>query len=101
MKKTIDLNHPKVKYPRMIEGAKNDIRKYIKRERRKELPEGADFWDFDCKFGFTEAEAKTVHEKEISKFIDIAAAKELSSFYVEILRKPGHRSQKIDPKPAQ
>lgn len=91
MKKTIKLDHPKIKYPRMIEGAKNEVRKYIKRERRKELPEGADYWDFDCKFGFTEAEAKPVHEKEICKLIDEVKTRALTSFYVEILRKPAQR----------
>mgnify|MGYP000645644891 CR=1 FL=1 len=57
MKKTFELTHPKVKYPRLVDGVKNDVRKYVKRERRKDLPEGVDFWDFDCKFGDTEAEA--------------------------------------------
>lgn len=94
MKKTISLEHPKIKYPRMIEATKNEVRKYIKRERRKELPEGADFWDFDCKFGFTEAEAQPIHEKEISKCIDEVEAKQLNSFYIEILRKPGYRTKK-------
>lgn len=94
MKKTITLDHPKIKYPRMIEAAKNEIRKYIKRERRRALPEDADFWDFDCQFGVTEAEAAPVHEKEICKLIDEVEANELKSFYVEILRKPARREQK-------
>lgn len=94
MKKTIDLTHPKIKYDRMVEGVKNDVRKYLKRERRKELPEGTDFWDFDCKFGDTEAEAKVIHLAEIDKCINDAAARELQSFYVEILAKPGIRTKK-------
>ena len=61
MKKTFNLTHPKIKYPRMVDAAKNEVRKYIKRERRKELPEGVDFWDFDCRFGDAEAEAKVIH----------------------------------------
>lgn len=92
MKKTYSLIHPKIKVPRLIDSIKYDVRKYLKRERRKELPEGVDYWDFDCKFGHTEDVAKVVHVAEISKSIDSALDQELDSFYVEILAKPGHRN---------
>ncbi len=94
MKKTFELTHPKIKYARRIDSVKNDVRKYIKRERRKALPEGADFWDFDCKFGDTEATAQTIHLSEIDKQITDAAVRELKSFYIEILVKPGVRTKK-------
>ncbi len=92
MKKTYSLIHPKIKVPRLVDSIKHDVRKYLKRERRKELPEGVDYWDFDCKFGPTEDVAKVVHVAEISKSIDSALDQELDSFYVEILAKPGHRN---------
>ena len=91
MKKTFTLTHPKIKYDRLIDGVKHDIKKYIKRERNKQLPEEADFWDFDCKFGNTEAEAEVVHLKEINKKIDEAASAAQKSFYIEILVKEGFR----------
>jgi hypothetical protein len=94
MKKTFTLTHPKIKTPRLFEGVKKDIRKYIKRERKKELPENFDFWDFDCKFGATEAEAKKVHVAELTKCIDEAEKQQLESFYVEILRKKAKRTKK-------
>jgi len=94
MKKTFKLIHPKIKYPRLIETAKSEIRKYIKRERRKTLPEGVDFWDFDCKFGDTEAEAQKVHLSQLTECIDRIAEKQLLSFYVEILAKSGYRTKK-------
>lgn len=94
MKKTFNMTHPKVKTARLYEGAISDIRKYMKRERRKELPDGVDFWDFDCKFGFCEEEAQTVHPAELSKCIQEAEKKNQTSFYVEVLRKPGHRQKK-------
>jgi len=97
MKKTFNLTHEKIKYPRMIERSKSEIRKYIKRERRKELPEGADFWDFDCKFGPAEAAAKEVHLAEIDACISDIEKQELNSFYVEIIAKPATRTRK--PKP--
>lgn len=97
MKKTFNLTHEKIKYARLVEGVKHDVRKYLKRERRKELPEGADFWDFDCKFGDTEAEAKVVHLSEIDACIHDAEKRELKSFYVEILAKEGFRAKKPTP----
>lgn len=93
MKKTFDLNHPKIKYPRMVDAVKHDIRKYLKRERRKELPEGADFWDFDCRFGDSEAVAVPVHLAEIDARINAAAAKQQLTFYVEIVAKSGFRNK--------
>lgn len=93
MKKTFSLTHEKIKYPRMVDSVKNEIRKYIKRERRNDLPAGVDFWDFDCKFGDTEADAKVVHLKEIDGCINDAEKRELTSFYVEILRKEGVRAK--------
>lgn len=97
MKKTFILTNPKVKLARQIEIVKRDIKRYVKRERNKALPDDADFWDFDCKFGETAEEAKEVHLAEISKFIDDAESKQLESFYLEIMAKPAVRTKK--PKP--
>ncbi|MFU8779553.1 MAG: DUF6172 family protein [Kiritimatiellia bacterium] len=94
MRKTFTLTHPKIKVPRLFEGVKNEIRKYMKRERRKELPPGVDFWDFDCKFGPTEETAQRVHPAELDKCIDGAEKQQMTSFYVEVLAKPGHRQKK-------
>ena len=92
MKKTIQLTHEKIKYPRLVDAAKSEVRKYIKRERRRELPADVDYWDFDCKFGDTEADAKVIHITEIDARISEIEKRELKSFYVEILRKAGVRA---------
>jgi hypothetical protein len=94
MKKTYDLNHPKIKYERLIEGVKNDVRKYLKRSRKKALPTGADFWDFACKFGKLEDDCSTIHLAEVDKHINAAAAKEDKNFYIEIIPIAGHRQKK-------
>jgi hypothetical protein len=94
MKKTFILTHPKIKFARLIEAAKHDAKKYIKRERKKKLPENVDYWDFDCKYGHTEQQAKTIHVSEINKYIDDAEKLQLESFYLEILAKAGHRKKK-------
>ncbi len=94
MKKTFQLTHPKIKVARMVDSVKHELKKYIKRERNKALPEGVDYWDFDCKFGVTEGEAKQVHLSAINKSINEAMVDSLTSFYVEILAKPGIRQHK-------
>ena len=99
MRKTFKLTHPKIKVARLVEAVKHDVKKYLKRERRKKLPEGVDFWDFDCKFGRTAEESEVIHLSEMNKFIDKAEEQQLESFYVEILAKPGHRMKK--PKPIE
>jgi len=96
MKKTFELTHPKIKAARMVDAVKHEVKKYIKRERKKTLPAGVDFWDFDCQFGHTAAEAKVVHLTEISAKIDDAVALDLTSFYIEILVKEGFRSVKLE-----
>ncbi len=94
MKKNFKLSHPKLKLPRLVEAIKYEVRKYIRRERRKPLPEGVDFWDFDCRFGPDEARSEVIHVSAINKYISQAEADQLESFYLEILAKPGYRRKK-------
>jgi len=95
MRKTFPLEVPGRKSPRVIDSIKSDARKYIKRERRKELPEGVDFLDFDCRVGTTGENAVIVHVSEISAAIETASKEEGSSVYVEILAKPGYRTRRV------
>ena len=95
MKKTFQLTHPKIKLARLVEAVKYEVKKYIKRERNKKLPEGVDFWDFDCKYGPTAEDAVEIHISEINKRIDSAEEQQLESFYLEILVKSGHRMKKL------
>lgn len=96
MKKTFPLESPGHAPVRVIESIKNDIRKYLKRERRKPLPEGVDFWDFDCRIGADSESAVTAHVKEIGGAIEGVATAGAKAVYVEILAKPGHRSPRAD-----
>jgi hypothetical protein len=96
MKKTFPLNVPGLQPPRVVESIKHDVRKYVKRERRKPLVEGVDFWDFNCKVGLGEAEPEVKHVEEIIAAIDQAAAGQCASVYIEILATPGHRKAKGD-----
>lgn len=87
MKKTIALTHSKLNTARLVDAIKHDIKKYLARERRKALPDGTDYWTFDCRFGASEEVAKKIFTSEINKHIDAAVAQELAEFYIEILAK--------------
>lgn len=92
MKKSFPLTSTTHKPERVVEAVKADIRKYLKRERRKPLPEEADFWDFDCRAGKDEPSAAAIHVSEITKPVDTAAANNWDAVYIEILAKPAKRT---------
>ena len=94
MKKTFSLIDQKRPVPRVIEAIKHEAKKYLKRERNKPLPEGVDFWDFDCRFGADEATSEVIHVSAINKTVSDAESKRLESFYLEIMAKPGIRTEK-------
>ena len=94
MRKTYLLNIDGKNRDRLLEAAKHDIRKYIKRERSRPLPEGVDFYDFDCHFGLSEAEAGPHHFATLMSLVDAAVKDGCDQFYVQIVTRPGHRIAK-------
>ena len=94
MRKTYHLNIEGKNRDRLIEATKHDIRKYVKRQRRVPLPEGVDFWDFDCKFGANADDATPIHFAELTEKIDALVQAGGESFYLELLVKDGGRSFK-------
>ena len=88
----IDGRHP----DRVLDAVKHDVRKYLKRERRRDLPEGIDFWDFDCKCGLQAEDAEVVHVAALVAAIDALAKAQAASVYIEILAKHGKRAPKPD-----
>ena len=94
MKKTYALNTPGKQPARLVDATKNDIRKYIKRERAKALPTGVDFWDFDCKLGTNSADAAVKHLAELITSVDALVVAGAEHLYVEVQAKHGHRTAK-------
>lgn len=94
MRKTFHLNIEGKNRDRVLEATKHEIRKYVKRQRRVPLPEGVDFWDFDCKFGTNADNAATIHFAELTEKIDAVAQAGGEAFYLELLAKDGVRSLK-------
>lgn len=99
MKKTFQLR-PEGKHPdRVLEAVKHDIRKYMKRERRVPLPEGADFWDFDCRFGTDKDSAQVLHVADLTAQLDTLAQAGAPACYVELLVKPAQWQRRTAPHP--
>lgn len=87
MKKTFKLDHPKIKVPRVVDSVKHDIKKFLKKERSKPLPEGARYWGFDCKVGQSEDTAVAVEQPSLMKQIDELVENNIMTIYVEITPK--------------
>ena len=91
MKKTYVLKVDGKNRDRLLDASKHDIRKYVKRERAKALPGGADFWDFACKVGASDTTASPVHIAEVMAAVDALVKDGADQFYAEITSKSGHR----------
>jgi hypothetical protein len=94
MKKTFPLTHPKKKPERLVDSIRAEVNKYLKRERNKTLPDGVDFWDFDCKVGTGADSAQSVHVSALSSVIGDLLESGSETCYVEILAKPAKRTKK-------
>jgi hypothetical protein len=72
MKKIFKLKDDKRNPERIVEAIKHEIRKYIKRERKKKLPDDAVYWEFDCRFGKDAEHAKTLNSPDLITSLDHA-----------------------------
>ncbi len=91
MKKIFPLKVPGKVDQRVVDAVKNDVRKYVKRERRKTLPEGFSEWKFACKAGPDQATAPDRELVDVYATIDTVANAGGAEIYVEILAVAGHR----------
>ena len=96
MRKIFALTHEGRHPDRVLEAVKHEIGKYLKRERRRELPEGVDFLDFDCRVGATKETAQVVHLSALNAQLDVVAREGAEQAYVEVLAKPGVRKPRTD-----
>ncbi len=94
MKKIFPLEVEGKKTPRVIDSIKHEVNKYLKRERRKKLPAGVDYWDFDCRVGADNASSEPTHVTKVSAAVDKIVETGVSSVYIEILSKQGRRIRK-------
>lgn len=95
MRKTYPLIIEGKNRDRVLDAVKHDIRKYVKRQRRVALPEGVDYWDFDCKLGLSAETAASLHFGNLIAQIDALAKEGAAAVYVELLAKNGHRKARV------
>jgi hypothetical protein len=92
MRKNFSLTQPGKADARVRDAVKHDVRKYVKRERRKSPAPDFDTWDFDCKVGADATTAESKDLGDVSAAIDAVASTGAKSVYVEILAKPSRRA---------
>lgn len=92
MKKLFPLRAPGRVDARVVDAVKHEVRKYVKRERRKELPEDFTEWQFRCKVGPTRDSATSLELGSLAGAIDDVARTGATEVYIEILAEAGHRT---------
>jgi hypothetical protein len=78
----------------VLDSIKHEVRKYVKRERKKPLPDGAAEWSFECRVGADQSTAATVSLKDISAALDRVAAGGGDFVYIEITSAPTARRER-------
>ncbi len=101
MKKIFKLTAENKKPERVLDSIKYDIRRYLKRERKKKLPEDATFWDFECAFGKSSTDKEETTTSEIINALDKASEENWSECYVEIISKAVTKERKVKEKPVE
>ncbi len=97
MKKAFPLHSPGKTNSRVISAIQVTLNKYVKRERRKAFPEGANHWGFQCRVGADRDVALPCQLAEIPAGVEAVALAEHPEVYVEILAVPEFRPQKAGP----
>jgi len=97
MKKVFQFTDEKKHEDRVLEAIKNDIRKYVKREKKKALSDKKTmYWDFDCKIGATKDTAKDILYEELIKALDKIKATGIAEVYVEVISKEVNKPIKAE-----
>lgn len=91
MQKTFSFVSESKKPERVADSIKNELKKYITRERKKKLPESFNVWHFDCKIGLDSQKTYEIKISDLNKKVDEYLKKEVESFYVEIASKPANK----------
>jgi len=74
------------KHPdRIIEKIKHQLRKYLKREKKKKIQVTNSFYDFNCRFGKDKESSKEVSFNEIIQLLDKTREDDWRECYIEIV----------------
>jgi hypothetical protein len=88
VKKVFKIEQERIKPDRAVDAIKNELRKYIKREKKKDLPNKKSmYWDFDCQFGKSAALAQVCGFDEILTQLNSVVEEGWSECYIEVMAK--------------
>jgi hypothetical protein len=93
MKKTFPLKAPGKDDARVRDKIRHEIRKYVRRERKKPVPEGFEEWEIACKVGASAESAEVLPLKEVGGTIDKVAATGATAVYVEVVAVAAQRAR--------
>jgi hypothetical protein len=91
MKKTFPLQAHGKDDARVRDKIRHEVNKYVRRERRKTLPEGFSWWMFACRVGPNAEQAAAKSLDDVGAAIDAVARTGASAVYVEITAAASHR----------
>ena len=91
MKKSFPLQAAGKDDARVRDKVRHEVNKYVRRCRRKEVPEGFAQWDFACKVGASAENAESKPLKDVATAIDAVAAAGSTVVYLEINAVPAQR----------
>ena len=95
MKKTFKIKQERLNENRAVDAIKNELRKYIKREKKKDLPNKKTmYWDFDCKFGKSEEFALDCDFDHIIMELSNVVLAGWEECYIEIIAKAVDKPKK-------
>jgi len=98
MKKTFPLQVPGRDDARVRDRIRHEVNKYVRRERRKPLPEGYTWWAFSCRVGPDAAQAAARELDAVAAAIDEVAQQGAAAVYLEILAVPSQRPDSRRPR---
>ena len=76
---------------RVRDKIRHEVNKYVRRCRRKEVPEGFAQWEFTCKVGANAETAEDKPLKDVAAAIDAVAEGGATAVYLEIVALPAQR----------
>jgi len=85
LKKIFKLREGDKNPDRIVEKIKHQLRKYLKREKKKKIEALNSFCDFECRFGIDEENSKKVSFNDVIQLLDKAREDDLRECYVEIV----------------
>jgi hypothetical protein len=97
MKKVFKLKVENKTIERQADSIRAEVKKYLKRERNKKVPEKFDHWAFDCKIGESVDRNHNIKAENISKGIENFVKAKADEFYLEIMARAENKPNK--PKP--